>query len=317
MPHRRESDEPGDWFHVINRAVARRSMFENRADIDVFLGRIGETVERGWLEVHSFSVLTTHFHALVRSPIGELARAMHRVQLGYVRYFNRTRRRDGPLLRGRYVAKKVRSLAYRRSVVGYIDDNPRRAGLTREVEDYPFGSCRAYVLGGGPEWLCREWVLAEVRAGAGRDRVDGVDYLRTFVRGFTAAHRELVERRIATRSRGPDAIDSLLEGSSPAVRDWLVQKAALADGTRPGLPVVPPQTVLDVVARAGASPMTLALLLRDLAGATFEEIAERTGGSAPTALRLCRRGRARLVADASYARRVAELGHRALVTLHG
>ena len=56
-----------------------------------------------------FCILTTHFHVIVRSRTGELDRVMQRVQNTYVRYFNRTCRRDGPLFRGRYRAKRVGS----------------------------------------------------------------------------------------------------------------------------------------------------------------------------------------------------------------
>ena len=54
----------------------------------------------GLLEVHAYSVLTTHYHLLVRSPSGQMAVAMQRVGNRYVRWFNRRARRDGPLFRG-------------------------------------------------------------------------------------------------------------------------------------------------------------------------------------------------------------------------
>ena len=60
-----------------------------------FLSRVARAVRRGEIEVHSFCIMATHFHLLVRSPTGRLSEAMRRIQNEYVRYFNRKRRRDG------------------------------------------------------------------------------------------------------------------------------------------------------------------------------------------------------------------------------
>ena len=87
-------DGPDTWHHVMNRGIARRTMFEREPDMEFFLGQLGEAVDRGEIEVHAFSLLNTHYHLLVRSPAGELHKAMQRVQTEYSRWFNRGRRRD-------------------------------------------------------------------------------------------------------------------------------------------------------------------------------------------------------------------------------
>ena len=71
--------------------------------------------------------MTTHFHLLVRSPVAQLSDAMRRVQREYSRAFNRRRRRDGALARGRFTSKRARSLEYRRTLVRHIDANPGTA----------------------------------------------------------------------------------------------------------------------------------------------------------------------------------------------
>lgn len=68
----------------MNRGIARRTLFEGREDIRFFLSRLARSVRRGQLEIHAFCVLTTHFHLLVRSPVGELSTVMRQVQLDYV-----------------------------------------------------------------------------------------------------------------------------------------------------------------------------------------------------------------------------------------
>ncbi len=146
MARKPRNDAPGHWFHVMNRGIARRTFFETKEDMGVFLEQLGTVSDRGELEVHAFALMTTHYHLLVRSPIGQLGHAMQRVQTEYSRWFNRGRRRDGSLVRGRYTSKKVDSHAYRCTLVKYIDRNPVSAGLVSNARDYPYGSARSYAL---------------------------------------------------------------------------------------------------------------------------------------------------------------------------
>ncbi len=79
MARNPRQDHPGSWHHVMNRGIARRSLFESRDDIRFFLACLARAVRRGQIEVHAWCILTTHFHLLVRSPGGELSAAMRRV----------------------------------------------------------------------------------------------------------------------------------------------------------------------------------------------------------------------------------------------
>ncbi len=334
MPRRPRLDPPGSWFHVTNRAIARRSMFESRADCERFLDRLGAASAQGWLEVHAFTLLTTHFHLLVRSPVGRLSHALHAVQLDYSRYFNRGRRRDGPLVRGRFVALRVDSDAYRRTLVAYIDANAPRAGLAARPEAHAFGSCQAYVRGGGPPWLQRGWIEAEVRDSLALPEYRAARYFDVFAPEVGRGAAELVERRGGRAPGADDPTDSLLAGAAPAVLEWLRHKARLADGTRPGLPVASADAVAQAIAGLGrlpeppraagrgrkdfAWPQALhAALLRDVAGLTCVEIAARLSCSPEWARTMVAAVRRAALADDTFGAAVAAAGHAAIVATHG
>ena len=109
---------------------------------------LAREVRAARIRCHAFCFPTTHFHLLVESPAGELSEVMREVQKRYVRTFNRKRRRDGPLVRGRFWSKPVRSTYYRHALVRYIDNNAVRTGLVAHAS-------RTAVLstmhaGGGP-----------------------------------------------------------------------------------------------------------------------------------------------------------------------
>ena len=328
VARRPRGDDPGTWHHVFNRGIAKRTLFEGRDDVRFFLAELARAVRRGDVEVHAFAVLTTHFHLLLRSLRGRLAFAMQQIQTKYSRRFNRGRKRDGALVRGRYGSKLVDSLRYRRILVGYIDRNAVRAGLCRQASEYPFCSARWYARLEGPPWLERSWVESEVRLACRRTAYEPTAY---------SAHFESSEAEatvVAARLRSTaieDPLDDLVGAAPPVVEAWMKRKAQLADGTEPGLPLLTRSEltrVLDATdrrswlvrptqkARDGWAIARTALE-RELCGATFTECATGLGSTIAVARKLYAQHKHLLDSDPEYATRVTELARQALAACRG
>ena len=320
MPRIPRQDEPGLWHHVFNRAIARRTLFERREDYRFFLAGLARAVRRGEIEVHAYCLLSTHYHLLLRSPEGRLSDAMQRVQLAYSRWFNRSRRRDGSLVRGRYGSKPVRSLSYRRVLVRYIDHNPVSARLSKTPATYAWGSARHYSRHTGPPWLERGWVESEVAAKceSGRFRPERYEAVHAVRR--PAELRQLVEARMAY-DEDKDPLDDLVSTSNPAIRRWMVHKAILADGTRPGLPLLSIARLERIlqerrhapwVVRRGRSDRDGWILAhvglgRDLCGQTLRALAKRLSMSETKVRRLYATHRTELEEGTAYSIAVVEL----------
>lgn len=333
MPRHARFDGPDTWHHVMNRGLARRTLFESAADIRLFLARFAAEVRAGRIEIHAFCILTTHYHLLVRSPAGELSSVMQRVQNEYSRWFNRSRRRDGPLYRSRFLSKPVRSVHYRKLIVRYIDANPVSAGLVTRPEEYPHGSARAYTRRSGPAWLERNWVESSVCARAETIDYDPAHYAATYGAKGKPDSLALVERRTKLPTIDEDPLDDLLDGAVGKVREWMRRKAALADGTAIGLPVCDVKSVEAVLDEArrrigswevqpgrraiDAWPVVHVGLLRALCGSTLTEAGERTHRTVASAWVLEDRHRRLLCEVETYATRVAELARGAIERCHG
>ena len=76
---------------MMNRGIARRTLFESSEDMRYFLSRLAREIRKGEWGGHCFSLMTTHYHLLVRSSTEELSEVMRRVQNAYVRYFKHRR----------------------------------------------------------------------------------------------------------------------------------------------------------------------------------------------------------------------------------
>jgi REP element-mobilizing transposase RayT len=318
----------------MNRGIAKRTLFERHDDYAFFLSRLAREVRRGEIEVHAYSVLTTHFHLLLRSPKAHLSEVMQRVEDAYARTFNRGRRRDGPLFRGRFTNRILESEAYWLSVLLYIDRNPVQAGLVTRPVDWKFGSARQYARPRGPRWLNRELVetyaailpLEGFRPG---------DYERFSERTLPDAVPWLVERRLTTPvPNEEDPMADILGAAPSEVRRWMERKARLADGTSPGCAAVTPGTVSAVMAhrrrhrsgqrlRQGRGPdldfaeLLEMWLLRNGAGLKLAEIGGRMGRSVPTVHGRLRAGARAMLESGEFREKAASALEEALLLDYG
>lgn len=171
---------PNAIYHVMARGNGRADVFERDADRGFFLRLLERVWDRFHLEVHAYCLLSNHYHLLVRTPLGNLARAIQLLNGMYAQWFARDRDRPGHLWGGRYKAKLVDGDDYFLAVSRYIVLNPVEAGLARTVADWHWSSYRATVGEVGcPPFLVRSLTLGildpdAVRAAEVYRRITGV-----------------------------------------------------------------------------------------------------------------------------------------------
>jgi REP element-mobilizing transposase RayT len=312
MPRRPRIDYAGAFHHVYNRGAARRTVFETADDARSLQDELANVVEAGLLEVHAFSLLTTHYHLLVSSPCGELSEAMRRVGNRYVRRFNRERRRDGALLRGRFGSRLVSTSAYFEAVLRYVDRNPVGAGISRASHLHPHGSAWHYARSERPSWLTTSRVETLVAG------VLGVETFRPelyplFDASTSWAQIQLVEARSSAPQIPDDPLDDLVRAAPLAVQSWMETKSRLADGSAPAIVLLAASSITAVLHAMDLDERTrrslTAGLLHTMAGCTAGRIAAELHCSAATAHRAARAHDIALLADSRYAACAAEIVH--------
>jgi REP element-mobilizing transposase RayT len=300
MPRHPRLDKPGAAHHVFNRGLARRTVFESKEDVRYALSLFARASRAGQIRIVSYSFLTTHFHALIESVEGTLSDVMQRMMNLYVRRFNRLRRRDGPLFRGRFGSRLVESDTYRTALVRYIDQNAPQARLANTAALYPFGSAYHLVAPTRPRWLDTTWV-DRVLGPSDENRLDR--YVATLGSPLTDGERALVVERLRNPDSGSDSLDDLVRASPTAVREWMLRKALLADGCSPGVACAGREMVLEAVRKLRSARGTWLLqhpglrghdawqllhvgLLRSVCALAFAEIATILDISTGQAMRL-------------------------------
>lgn len=311
---------PGAWYHVMNRGAGYRLIFRNPHHYKMFLSLLGDLDETFGIETHAYCLMPSHYHLLLRSPRGNLDRAMRHLNGVYTQRHNRTERIDGPLFRGRYKALLVEADSYVAQVSRYIHLNPVEDKITKRPESYAWSSYGAYTgKRQSPYWLYRDFTLSLFGTRGAQDR-----------------YRVFVESGLDEETRAFYAKRKLLpilgrQGFREKMVRWLSREEAsreVPEARRIG-PVPSMEQIIRITANQfgvsrqelfqpirgrgrGNLPRTVAIgLCRRLSGTPLQEIADRfTMGHYSSVTASVNRLNARIKEDRELAARVAAIRDR-------
>ena len=141
MPRIRRVQIAGLSQHLIQRGNNRSDIFKCTGDYAVFLSVLHEASARHHLEIHSYALMTNHYHLLAtpRTPTA-IAKTMQSVGRRYVYHFNRRYERTGTLFEGRYRSTLIDTESHWFNCMRYVELNPVRAGIVSTPEAYPWSS---------------------------------------------------------------------------------------------------------------------------------------------------------------------------------
>lgn len=92
------------------------------------------------LKIHSFVLMTNHFHLLVSAPQLNLSQAMNYILRELSKQILTENERINSTFKKPFFRSRIRSFHHYTTVYKYIYRNPVEAGACEKVEDYPFSS---------------------------------------------------------------------------------------------------------------------------------------------------------------------------------
>ncbi|MEO5645868.1 MAG: transposase [Candidatus Paceibacterota bacterium] len=158
----------GEYYHIYNRGVDKRSIFKNKKDLKRFLDSMNvfNSVETlGGLHLSrseslapvprlvtfiAFCLNQNHYHFILRSLVeGGIQKFMHKLSTGYTNYFNERYERNGSLFQGPYKAVHIESNEQLLHASVYVNLNDRVHGDLNEkwLSELSFSSYSQYKTG--------------------------------------------------------------------------------------------------------------------------------------------------------------------------
>lgn len=159
------------YYHVFNRGVEKRVIFDSNGDYNRFLQTINfyrlyptprklsthldfnfppipkNFEQEPLVKILCFCLMPNHFHLLLQQlQDGGVSEFMRRLADSFTRYFNVKNDRVGALFQGKFKAKIVETDEYLLQVSKYIHRNPLKlSGDKRELREYKFSSYPGYL----------------------------------------------------------------------------------------------------------------------------------------------------------------------------
>ena len=96
---------PGAVYHVMNRGDHREVIFCDEDDQGLFLATLGEGCQKTAWQVHSFCLMSNHFHLVIETPNANLVEGMKWLLGVYTSRFNRRHKLFGHLFKVRLAAR--------------------------------------------------------------------------------------------------------------------------------------------------------------------------------------------------------------------
>jgi putative transposase len=161
----------GAVYHVTSRGDRKSAIFYDDADRLAWLSVLAAVCKRFNFVVHAYCQMNNHYHLMVETIDGELARGMRQLNGAYSQYFNLRHDLVGHVFQGRYKAILVQKESYLLELSRYIVLNPIRAGIAASLADWRWSS-HPYCMRteGKPAWLETDWLLSHFGADRGRAR---------------------------------------------------------------------------------------------------------------------------------------------------
>lgn len=147
MPRTGRSVSATKMYHVMIRGNNKETVFKTHRDKRKFMRIIEESEIRTGekVEVYAYCIMLNHAHFLLRGDLEYVSQFMKEIETTYALYYNFNRDRVGHVFQGRYKSEPVEDEIYFWTCFLYIHDNPVKAGIAVQKEEYPYSSKLEYI----------------------------------------------------------------------------------------------------------------------------------------------------------------------------
>jgi putative transposase len=193
MPIRDEPFVTNKIYHIFNKSIEDKRIFEKRIFTNYFLNALYyyrsdkstlsysrylkvipttegkqitlelDKVANRLVEVHAYCLMPNHYHLLIRQKKDYgIIKVMSNTINAFTRYFNLLNNRSGTLFLGNFKAHGVTSHKVYLHVSRYIHLNPYTAGVNKsftELRNNPFDSYGDYYYNKNNKILTKEYIL--------------------------------------------------------------------------------------------------------------------------------------------------------------
>jgi len=168
MSNARFQFQENHYYHVYNRWFEKQLLFRSRVDFQRFFDYIFRYIKvYENISLISYCFLPNHFHFILQSKETglEISEFMRKVQVSYAMYFKRKYETGlnnrTPVFEWRFKAKLIDTDKYLAQCIAYVNYNPLKHGIVKNIEDYLWTSYHQLENKDNIMWY-RDMILSEL-----------------------------------------------------------------------------------------------------------------------------------------------------------
>jgi putative transposase len=96
------------------------------------------------MKIYAWCLMNNHVHLLVKEGNEDISTTMKRIGVSFVLYYSRRYGTTGHLFQDRFRSENVEDIRYFLTVVRYIHQNPLKARMVNQLDEWKWSSCRQY-----------------------------------------------------------------------------------------------------------------------------------------------------------------------------
>jgi len=146
MPRTKRNCPAGEVFHILNRAVARLTIFEKPEDYAAFMRVLDETWQIVSLPIYAMVAMPNHWYFVVRPETSDqVSEFFRRLTVMHTMRWHAHYKTGGTghMYQGRFKSFPIQTDGHLLTVIRYVERNPVRANFIDLAEDWQWSS--AYV----------------------------------------------------------------------------------------------------------------------------------------------------------------------------
>ena len=148
----------GAFHHVTNRGIKGEDIFPGNSEKVQFLEYLKEYSKKLHIRLLAYCVMDNHYHLIIQNLSGRMSDFLKLVNGSYGMFYRKTHGGKGYVFQNRYHSTLIQEDSYLLTAIAYVLQNPVRAGLVKNFNDYTWSSAGEYYSAGESHIVDRGYV---------------------------------------------------------------------------------------------------------------------------------------------------------------
>ena len=149
----------GACYHIIHRGINGEAIFKQDIEKFYVLKLLRTFTTMFNCSVLAYTLLDNHYHVMLQIHEENLSKIMHRLNGRFAQYYNWRHKRKSYVFQGRFQAYLIMDDRHMTTVLRYIHQNAVRAGIVKNMTDYPWCSDQDYREKFESGWVNTRFIL--------------------------------------------------------------------------------------------------------------------------------------------------------------